>query len=162
MTDLKPKEIEDAEFAYNVYGSKGVMDAFYLPKLVRCLNLNPSLETLEKLGATKKEGEKEIKFEDFLPIFSQLKKEKKDQGCYEDFIECLKLYDKREDGTMLSGELYHSLSSLGEKLAEEDIDELMTDCLDEENDEGEIEYTPFLRRMCELDPPLKPKKGAKK
>lgn len=34
-----------------------------------------------------------------------------------------------------------NVSKLGEKLSEEDIDELMTDCLDEENDEGEIEYT---------------------
>lgn len=58
-------------------------------------------------------GEKVFKFDELLPIYSELKKEKKDQGCYEDFIECLKLYDKAENGKMPAGELSHSLVSLG-------------------------------------------------
>lgn len=57
--------------------------------------------------------EKKLKVEEFLPIFSQVKKEKKDQGCYEDFLECLKLYDKEENGKMMAAELSHSLLSLG-------------------------------------------------
>lgn len=58
-------------------------------------------------------GVKLITVEELLPIIIQLKKEKKDQGCYEDFVECLKLYDKEENGKMLVGELSHSLLSLG-------------------------------------------------
>lgn len=57
--------------------------------------------------------EKKLKVEEFLPIFSQVKKEKKDQGCYEDFLECLKLYDKEENGTMMAAELSHNLLALG-------------------------------------------------
>ena len=34
---------------------------------------------------------------------------------FEDFIECLKLYDKHENGTMMLGELEHILLSLGKK-----------------------------------------------
>lgn len=34
-------------------------------------------------------------------------------GCYEDFVECLKLYDKEDNGLMQLGELHHSLLSLG-------------------------------------------------
>lgn len=48
-----------------------------------------------------------------MPIISEIKKEKKDQGCYEDFIECLKLYDKAENGKMAAAELSHSLLTLG-------------------------------------------------
>lgn len=51
--------------------------------------------------------------DEVLPIYAQLKKEVKDMGCYEDFVECLKLYDKNNDGTMLYGELHHCLLSLG-------------------------------------------------
>jgi Ca2+-binding EF-hand superfamily protein len=40
----------------------------------------------------------------------------KDQGSFEDFMECLKLYDKQENGTMLLAELEHSLKALGELL----------------------------------------------
>jgi Ca2+-binding protein (EF-Hand superfamily) len=58
-------------------------------------------------------GEKKFTLEEFLPIYSQELKDK-DQGVYEDFLECLKLYDKQEDGTMLGAELHHILISLGE------------------------------------------------
>lgn len=97
--------------------------------------------------------------EELYPIYSALKKEKKDQGCYEDFVECLKLYDKNENGKMLVGELSHSLLSLGqyknieniyfseiltfflgERLTDAQVDEVFEDCLPEEDDEGEIEY----------------------
>lgn len=99
-----------------------------------------------------------------LPIYSQLKKEIKDQGCYEDFIECLKLYDKDENGRMLVGELHHSLVALGkllwcsntclefnfgflgEKLTDKEVDIVFDDCLDEENSDGEIEYDRKFRK----------------
>lgn len=94
-------------------GSPGVgIDAVDLGDALRALNLNPTLALIEKMGGTKKRNEKKITFDEFLPIYSQVKKEK-DQGCYEDFIECLKLYDKAEDGTMLLAELQHALLSLG-------------------------------------------------
>lgn len=64
------------------------------------------------MGGAKKREEKLLSLEEFLPIFAQVKKEK-DQGCYEDFIECLKLYDKNENGTMLLAELNHALLALG-------------------------------------------------
>lgn len=50
--------------------------------------------------------------DEFLPIFSQVKKDK-EQGNFEDFLECLKLYDKEENGTMMAAELAHTLLSLG-------------------------------------------------
>ena len=49
----------------------------------------------------------------FYPIYSDVKKSK-ETGNFEDFIECLKLYDKMENGTMMLGELEHILLSLGE------------------------------------------------
>lgn len=53
-----------------------------------------------------------FQLEEFLPIYSQAKKDK-DQGQYEDFLECLKLYDKNENGLMLGAELTHTLLALG-------------------------------------------------
>lgn len=56
--------------------------------------------------------EKKLKVEEFLPIFSQVKKDK-EQGNFDDFLEALKLYDKEENGKMMSAELAHTLLSLG-------------------------------------------------
>lgn len=106
-------------------GSPGVgIDAVDLGDALRALNLNPTLALIEKMGGTKKRNEKKITFDEFLPIYSQVKKGK-DQGCYEDFIECLKLYDKAEDGTMLLAELQHALLSLGKWNCREKILEVM-------------------------------------
>merc|ERR1712173_226105 len=67
---------------------------------------------------------------------------------FEAFIECLKLYDKLENGTMMLGELEHILLSLGEKLEREEVDILIKECYDPEDDDGFIPYEPFLRRVC--------------
>ncbi|OAD59146.1 Myosin light chain alkali [Eufriesea mexicana] len=102
------------EFAFSIYDADGtnVVDAVDLGNVLRALNLNPTNATIEKLGGTKKRGEKIMKLDEFLPIYSQCKKDK-EQGCYEDFVECLKLYDKQENGTMLAAELSHTLLALG-------------------------------------------------
>ncbi|PBC27126.1 Myosin light chain alkali [Apis cerana cerana] len=114
QADLSAKEVEKAEFAFSIYDADGtnVIDATDLGNVLRALNLNPTNATIEKLGGTKKKGEKLMKLDEFLPIYSQCKKDK-DQGCYEDFVECLKLYDKQENGTMLGAELSHTLLALG-------------------------------------------------
>ena len=102
------------EFAFSIYDADGTMviDCADLGNVLRALNFNPTNATIEKFGGTKKKGEKMMKLDEFLPIYSQSKKDK-EQGCYEDFIECLKLCDKQENGTMLGAELTHILLALG-------------------------------------------------
>merc|ERR1712012_564301 len=60
----------------------------------------------------------------------------KETGNLEDFVECLKLYDKMENGPMMWGELEHILLSLGEKLEREEVDILIKECCDPEDDDG--------------------------
>lgn len=57
-------------------------------------------------------GERKLPFEDFVNIYVGVKNDK-DMGVYEDFIECLKLYDKAENGYMQLTELTHMLTALG-------------------------------------------------
>ena len=115
------------------------MDLFYLGDCLRGLNLNPTLKMIEKLGGTKKKGEKFVSLEEFYPIYAEIKKSK-DMGSFEDFLECLKLYDKHENGTMMLGELEHILMSLGEKLERDEVDQLVKECCDPEDDDGFIPY----------------------
>nr|CAD7408171.1 unnamed protein product [Timema cristinae] len=165
MGDLSARDIERANFAFSIYDfdGSGTVDAIYLGDVLRALNLNPTLAAVEKLGGTKKKkelleeaissrsavvftDEKKLKVEEFLPIFGQIKKDK-DVGCYEDFLECLKLYDKAEDGKMLSAELSHTLLSLGERLSDKEVDDILKDCLDPEDEDGFVPYAPFLKKV---------------
>lgn len=107
--------------------------------MLRALNCNPTNALIDKVGQTKKRNEKLLTLDEFLPIYAQVKNQK-EQGCYEDFLECLKLYDKAENGNMLLAELTYALSALGEPLSQDQIDEVMADCMGEENDDGEVVY----------------------
>lgn len=150
MADLKDVEVEKAKFVFSVYDwdGSGSMDAMDIGSALRALNLNPTLDLITKMGGTKKRGEKKVKLDEFLPIYSQVKKEK-DMGCYEDFLECLKLYDKEENGTMLLAELEHSLTALGERLERDELEDVFKDCMDPEDDDGNIPYAPFLKKMMD-------------
>lgn len=148
MSDLSKNDVEKASFAFSIYDfeGQGKVDAFNLGDILRALNSNPTMATIEKLGGTKKKGEKQLTLEEFLPIYAQAKKDK-DQGCYEDFLECLKLYDKAENGLMLGAELTHTLLALGEKLEDNEVNEVVKDCMDPEDDDGMIPYAPFLKKV---------------
>ena len=65
-TELTPKDMERARFAFDIYDFEGKarMDLFYLGDCLRGLNLNPTLKMIEKLGGTKKKGDKFLKLEE--------------------------------------------------------------------------------------------------
>jgi hypothetical protein len=73
------------------------------------------MKTIEEIGGQKEKGKKSITMLDLYPIFS-LAKNSKDTGGIHDFVEILKLYDKNDDKTMLSKDLYKLLSTLGRPL----------------------------------------------
>lgn len=125
------------------------MDCFYLGDLLRSLDLVPTQAAVLKAGGTKKVGEKQLTLEEFLPVYSQVKKEiVKDVGAFEDFAECMKVYDKMENGTMLEAELAHILQSLGEKLNDKEADEIMHECVvGAPDEEGNIKYDLFIKKM---------------
>ncbi|ENN71714.1 hypothetical protein YQE_11637, partial [Dendroctonus ponderosae] len=141
IADLSARDVERANFVFSIYDfeGNGTVDAVNLGDMLRALNLNPTLATIEKLGGTKKKNEKKLKVDEFLPIYSQVKKDK-EQGNFDDFLEALKLYDKEENGTMMAAELAHTLLSLGERLSDVETDQVIADCLDKEDDEGFVPY----------------------
>ncbi|KAK4880942.1 hypothetical protein RN001_004261 [Aquatica leii] len=148
MADLSSRDVERAEFVFSIYDfeGNGSCDAVNLGDMLRALNQNPTLALIEKLGGTKKKNEKKLKLDEFLPIYSQVKKEK-EQGTFEDFLECLKLYDKEENGKMMAAELGHILLSLGEGLTDDECKELLDDCMEEPDEDGFIPFEPFLKKM---------------
>ena len=90
------------------------MDTFYLGDALRALNYIPTNELVEKLGGTLKKGEKFITIDDFLPIILQLNNTK-DMGNYDVFVECLRLYDRNDDGEIMKHDLENILCNMGIK-----------------------------------------------
>jgi len=151
MADLSARDIEKAKFAFSIYDFEGneTMDAYYLGDCLRALNLNPTLAVLDKVGAKKMKKEKKMKLDEFLPIYSQIKKDK-DCGSYEDFVEVLKLYDKESNGMMLYAELEHILCALGERLEKPEVIPVLAETCPEEDEDGFIPYEPFIKAIVNM------------
>jgi Ca2+-binding EF-hand superfamily protein len=146
--DLSSRDIERGKFAFSIYDFDGneTMDAFYLGDCLRALNLNPTNATVDKMGGTKLKKQKYFKVEEFLPIFAEVKNGK-DEGGNEDFMECLRLYDKHDDGKMLFAELQHILLAVGEQLTDAEVAACLKECCEEEDEDGFIKYAPFVKKL---------------
>ncbi|KAI1292646.1 Myosin light chain alkali [Halotydeus destructor] len=147
MADLKPAEVEKAKLHFDIFDrdGSGKCDLVDLGGILRSLDLRPTEAAVQKAGGTKKRGEKTISLEEFLPIFSQAKKDK-DCGAYEDLAEGMKVYDKNENGTMMAAELAHTLMALGERLEDAEVDEIMK-LAGTEDEDGYIRYDDFLKKV---------------
>ena len=74
-------------------------------------------------------------------------KKDKDCGAYEDLAEGMKVYDKNENGSMMAAELAHVLLMLGEKLNDEEVEDIMKACAGQEDADGYIKYEDFIKKL---------------
>jgi len=132
---------------FNLYDEEldGKIDGTQIGDVVRAAGLKPTNAAVNKASGQeyKRKGEKRFTFEEWLPIYEQLTKEK-EAGTYADFVEGLKVFDKEECGKILAAELRHILLALGERLNTEEVDELLKGA---EDSEGLIGYEAFIKKV---------------
>uniref|UniRef100_A0A1I7ZGY0 EF-hand domain-containing protein n=1 Tax=Steinernema glaseri TaxID=37863 RepID=A0A1I7ZGY0_9BILA len=145
---------------FNLYDEEldGKIDGTQIGDVVRAAGLKPTNAMVVKASGQefKRKGEKRITFEEWLPIYEQLSKEKglhspgtgyrslREVGSYADFVEGLKVFDKDECGKILVAELRHILLALGERLSAEEVDELLKGV---EDAEGMVAYEAFIKKV---------------
>ncbi|MDJ8942382.1 EF-hand domain-containing protein [Clostridium perfringens] len=150
MTDLSAGDIEDVQEVFDLYdfwdGRDGLVDAAKVGDLLRCTGLNPTVAQVNKNGGTKKEGEKQYKFEEILPIYSVVSDEK-DTGTFADFMEAFKTFDREGQGFVSAGEVRHVLTALGERLTDDEVTQIVKFTDTEEDLDGNIKYEEFIKRV---------------
>ncbi len=111
-------------------------------EVLRALGQNPTEADVRRLVQNQK-TEGRVSFETFLPIL-QAVSQKKITDTVEDFVEGLRHFDKDGNGFISSAELRHMLTSLGERMTEEEVESLIHG---QEDSQGNINYEEFVKMV---------------
>lgn len=145
---LRAAEIDRVKFSFSMYENDDKLDSVDLPIVLRGLNFNPSVKQLDAMGVKETPGAKYYTVDDVVEIYRECKKNLQTFGTERDFVEVLEMMDKYHNGKVGLAEISGLLVTLGEPLEKEEMDEVMKDCMPEEDDNGLIDYMPFLKALC--------------
>jgi calmodulin len=88
------------------------------------------------------DGNGTIDFKEFLDMMSR---KMKDTDTEEEIREAFKVFDKDGNGYISAAELRHIMQTLGEKLTDEEVDEMIREA--DINHDGMIDYNEFVHMM---------------
>lgn len=75
----------------------------------------------------------------------------KDTDSEEEILEAFKVFDKDGNGFISAAELRHIMTNLGEKLSDEEVDEMIREA--DIDGDGQINYEEFVKMMSKYDFP---------
>ncbi|KAH9498726.1 hypothetical protein Btru_004692 [Bulinus truncatus] len=142
MSKYSEEDIADIQETFTLFDTRGdrKIAASQLGDVLRALNQNPTEQEIRKCGYSANPDAR-ISFETFYPIYQSFSKNRKDPS-FADFVEGFRVFDKDQNGTISCAELRHILTALGEKLTEEEVDQL---CAGQEDSQGNIQYEEFIK-----------------
>ncbi|KAK9407114.1 hypothetical protein NXF25_005888 [Crotalus adamanteus] len=148
MCDFSEDQTAEFKEAFQLFDRTGDGKILYSQcgDVMRALGQNPTnAEVMKVLGNPKSDemNMKTLSFEQFLPMMQTIAKNK-DQGCFEDYVEGLRVFDKEGNGTVMGAEIRHVLVTLGEKMTEEEVEMLVAG---HEDSNGCINYEELVRMV---------------
>jgi calmodulin len=146
MSDqLQEEKVTECKEVFDLFDKDkdGSITTKELGDVMRALGANPTqAELQEMINEVDTDGSGKIEFKEFLELFA---KKMKDPDTEEDLIEAFKIFDKDGNGVISAAELRHVMTTLGERLTEEEADEMIREA-DTDND-GFINYHEFVKIM---------------
>jgi myosin light chain 6 len=144
MSSLSEDQISEYQETFSLFDNKGdgKIFAHQMGEVLRAMGQNPTEAEVRKCGY-QNDMDTRISFEMFLPILQTISKNR-DHPTADDFVEGFRVFDKDQNGTISSAELRHLLTSLGERLTDEEVEQLLQG---HEDAQGNINYEEFVKSV---------------
>ncbi|ELU00430.1 hypothetical protein CAPTEDRAFT_169528 [Capitella teleta] len=142
MARLSEDQIAEFHETFSLFDNRGdgKIYASQIGEVLRALGQNPTEAEVKKCGGHS-DPEARVSFEMFLPVYNAINKNR-DNSSIEDFVEGFRVFDKEQNGTIHSAELRHLLTSLGERLTDDEVTELLQG---HEGPHGDVNYEEFVK-----------------
>ncbi|CAN7087012.1 unnamed protein product [Brassica oleracea var. botrytis] len=130
--------------SYLIYSdSCGCITTKELGTVMRSLGQNPTeAELQDMINEVDADGNGTIDFPEFLNLMA---KKMKDTDSEEELKEAFRVFDKDQNGFISAAELRHVMTNLGEKLTDEEVDEMVREA--DVDGDGQINYEEFVKIM---------------
>jgi len=139
-------QINEFKEAFLLYDSRGddKISVNLIGDVMRALGQNPTESDVKKLVVEHQHrADDRVSFEVFLPMLSAIC-QKRNNDTAEDFVEGLRHFDKDGNGHISTAELRHLLTTLGEKLNDEEVEQLLAG---HEDSHGNVNYEEFVKTV---------------
>lgn len=142
---LTPEQIAQIKEVFSLFdpNGDGMINKKHLGTCMRSLGLNPTDSELHNITSDESTNDEQvIDFSKFLDIMSQFPK---DLDSMEEIREAFRVFDKDGKGTISAAELKHVMTTLAERLTDQEWDEMIEEV--DIDDDGQIDYEQFINLM---------------
>ncbi|EQB77769.1 myosin light chain 6B-like protein [Camelus ferus] len=171
VIEFNKDQLEEFKEAFELYDrvGDGKIQFSQCGDVMRALGHNPTnAEVLRVMGNPKSDGNgppgtmqvfslvvelrnvelksRRVDFETFLPMLQAVAKNR-DKGSYQDYLEGLRVFDKEGNGKVMGAELRHVLTTLGERMTEDEVETVLAG---HEDINGCINYEAFLKHILSV------------
>jgi len=142
---LSNDEVEEFREAFSMFDKNGdgTISSTELGTIMRSLGQNPTEnELMDMINEVDIDGNGTIDFREFLNMMAK-KVNKSDSE--EELREAFRVFDKDGNGHISANELRTVMTTLGEKLTDEEVDEMIFEA--DLDGDGQVNYEEFVRMM---------------
>jgi len=142
---LTPDELFELKQGFAIYDkdSDNSITAEEMATVMRALGFNPTeAEVIDMVASVDKDMNGTIDFDEFCALMAPQMRSVTTQ---EAVLEAFKVFDQDENEHISAAELRHVMTNLGEKLSEEEANEMIR--LADDDGDGLINYNDFIRMM---------------
>ncbi|CAF0820038.1 unnamed protein product [Rotaria sordida] len=144
LTDEISADIRDVFSLYDDRGDDHI-PKHYLGEAVRALGLNPTEAEIRLLLSDLNRVER-LSMQQFQVIFERLSRQKECVAPADEFVDGLRVFDKDGNGLIPATELRHLLTTLGERLTDDEVEQLIYEF---EDKQGMIVYEDFIKAVLQ-------------